>query len=153
MTPLRDYHLGTYQILRGTTRIFAIAYYLQLNNASHAAVGRTMCHAEQRVPHSLKECLIRSKNEQRVPHSRLDCETLIRSFTRAQVGTDSDKTASSLLSRLQQKKQERWEEAVNSIGFSQSSRKAWRTINKLTGRSGRSFHQCPSRQTLSPLNL
>ena len=39
------------------------------------------------------------------------------------------------VSRLQQK-QERWEEAVNSIDFSHSSRKAWRIINKLTGRSG-----------------
>jgi len=59
------------------------------------------------------------------------------------VGTDSDRAVSSLLSRLGHKKQERWEEAVNSIDFSHSSRKAWRTINKLTGRSGRSFHQCP----------
>ena len=33
--------------------------------------------------------------------------------------------------------------AVNSIDFSHSSRKAWRTINKLTGRSGRSSHLCP----------
>ena len=40
-------------------------------------------------------------------------------------------------------KQERWEEAVNSIDFSHSSRKAWSTINKLTGRSGRSSRLCP----------
>jgi len=59
------------------------------------------------------------------------------------VGTDSDRAASSLLSRLEQKKHERWEEAVNSIDFSHSSRKVWRTINKLTGKSGRSFRQCP----------
>jgi len=58
-------------------------------------------------------------------------------------GTDSDRAASSLLSRLEQKKQERWEEAVNSNDFSHSSRKAWRTINKLTGRSGRSSRLCP----------
>ena len=63
---------------------------------------------------------------------------------RAPVGTASDRAASSLLSRLQQMKQERWEEAVNSIGFSHSSRKAWRTINKLTGRSGRSSRLCPA---------
>jgi len=59
------------------------------------------------------------------------------------VETASDRAASSLLFRLQQKKQERWEEAVNSIKFSHSSRKAWRTINKLTGRSGRSSRVCP----------
>jgi len=77
-----------------------------------------------------------------VPCWGKECETLYRSFTRAPGGTDSDRPASSLLSRLRQK-QERWEEAVNSIDFSHSSRKAWRTINKLTGRYGRSFHQCP----------
>jgi len=58
------------------------------------------------------------------------------------VETGPDRAAASLLSRLGQKKQERWE-AVNPIDFSHSSRKAWRTINKLTDRSGRSFHQNP----------
>jgi len=59
------------------------------------------------------------------------------------VGTASDRVASSLLSRQQQKKQERWEEAVNSIDFSHSSRKARRTINKLTGQSGKPSRLCP----------
>jgi len=77
-----------------------------------------------------------------VPCWDKECETLYRSFTRAPSGTDSDGAVLSLLSRPGQKKQERWQEAVNSIDFSHSSRKAWRTINKLTGRSGRSFHQC-----------
>jgi len=70
-------------------------------------------------------------------------ETTYRSFIRAPVGTDTVGAASSLLSRLGQKKQERWEEAVKSIDLSHSSCKAWRTINKLTGRSGRFFRQCP----------
>ena len=61
---------------------------------------------------------------------------------RAPVGTDSDRADSSLLSPLQQKKQERWEEAVNSIDISHPCRKTWSTINKLTGRSGRSSHLC-----------
>jgi len=37
----------------------------------------------------------------------------------------------------------RREEAVHSIDISHSSRKAWRTINKLTDRSGRSSRVCP----------
>ena len=41
----RDFHLRTHQILRGDTRIFARAYFLRLNNVSHVAVGRTICHA------------------------------------------------------------------------------------------------------------
>jgi len=47
----------------------------------------------------------------------------------APVGNDSDGAASSLLSWLKQKRQERWEEAVNSINFSHSSCKLWSTIN------------------------
>ena len=47
-----------------------------------------------------------------------------------------------LLSWLQQKKQERWEETVKSIDFLHSSCKVLRTINKFTGRSGRSSHLC-----------
>jgi len=75
-----------------------------------------------------------------------ECATLYHSFIRAPVGTDSDRAASTLLSRLQQKKQERWEEAVKSIDFSHSSHKALRTINKLTSRSGRSYGLCPASQ-------
>jgi len=79
-----------------------------------------------------------------VPCWDKECETLCRSFIRAPVGTDSDRAASSLLSQLRQKKQEWWVEAVNSIDFSHSSRKVWRTINKLTGKSGRSSCLCPT---------
>ena len=45
MNPLRDCHLRTHQILRGHTRIFASAHFLQLKNVSHVAVRRTMCNA------------------------------------------------------------------------------------------------------------
>jgi len=90
-----------------------------------------------------KQCIPRGRRKNYVPCWDKECETPYRSFIRAPVGTDSDRAASSLLSRLQQKKQEQWEETVNSIDFSHPSRKAWRTINKLTGRSGRSSRQCP----------
>ena len=90
-----------------------------------------------------KQCIPRGRRMNYVLWWDKECETLYRSFTRATVGTDSDRAASSLLSRLGQKRQERWEEVVNSIDFSDSSRKAWRTIYKLTDRFGCSFHQCP----------
>ena len=90
-----------------------------------------------------KQCIPRGRRKNNVPCWDKECENLYRSFIRALVGTASDRASSSLLSQLQKKKQERWEEAVNSIDFSHSSLKAWRTINKLTGRSGRSFHQFP----------
>ena len=80
------------------------------------------------------------------------CETLYRSFIWAPVGTDSDRAVSSLLSRLGQKKQERWEEAINSIDFSHSSRKVWRTIKKLTGGLDAHFACALSWQSPSPRN-
>ena len=90
-----------------------------------------------------KQCIPHGRRKNYVPCWEKKYETLYRSFIRAPVGTTSDRATSSLLCWLKQKKQERWEEAVNSIDFSHSSRKAWRTINKLTGRSGRSSHVCP----------
>ena len=72
-----------------------------------------------------------------------ECETLYSSFVRAPVGTDSDRAASSLLFRLEQKKLEQWEKTVNSIDLSRSNRKAWKPVNKLTGRSGHSSCLCP----------
>jgi len=118
MNPLRDCHLRTHQTLREHTRIFARAYYLRPNNASHLAVRRTMCHAGTKSARPSVAPLFE-------PQWGL---TLIEPPRPYYLG---------------QKKQERREEAVNSTDFSHSSRKAWRTINKLTGRSGRSFHQCP----------
>ena len=44
VNPSRDCHLRTHQILRGHSRISARAYFLQLNNVSHVAAWRTMCH-------------------------------------------------------------------------------------------------------------
>ena len=80
-----------------------------------------------------------------VPCWNKECKTLCHSFTRAPVGTDSDRVALSLFSGRweEAKNQVRWEEAVNSIDFLHSSRKAWSTISKLTGRSGCSSRLCP----------
>jgi len=90
-----------------------------------------------------KRCIPCGRRMNYVPCWDKECETLQRSFIRGQVGTDFDRAAFSLPSRLRQKKQWRWEEAKNSIDFSLSSHKGWRTFNKLTGRSGLSFRQCP----------
>jgi len=45
VNPSRDCHLRTRQTLRGHTRIPARANFLLLNNVSHVAARRTMCHA------------------------------------------------------------------------------------------------------------
>ena len=67
-----------------------------------------------------KHGIPRGRRKNYVPCLAKECESFYRSFIRAPVGTASDRATSSLLSRLQQKKQERWEEAVNSIDFSHS---------------------------------
>jgi len=113
MNPLRDFHLRTHQISRGCTRIFARAYYPRLNNVFHVAVGRTMCHAGTK---SARPSVTPSPE----PLWGLTLIELHCPYF-----------------------QERWEEAVNSIDLSHSSRKAWSTISKLTGRSGRSSRLCP----------
>jgi len=93
-----------------------------------------------------KHYIPRGHRTKYVSCSDKESEALYRSFTRASLGTFS---ASSLPSRLGQQKQERWEKAVISIDFWNSSRKAWRTINKLTGRSGRSSRRLSKRHRLA----
>jgi len=54
-----------------------------------------------------KQCISRGRRKKYVPCWEKECETIYRSFLRARAGTASDRAASSLLSWLEQKKQER----------------------------------------------
>ena len=51
--------------------------------------------------------------------------------------------ATALLAKLDKKRRDRWSEAVRSIDFSHSSRKAWSILNNRTGRSRHSPRHCP----------
>ena len=51
--------------------------------------------------------------------------------------------ATALLAKLDRKPRDQWSEAVQSIDFSHSSRKAWSILNNLTGRSRHSPRYCP----------
>ena len=51
--------------------------------------------------------------------------------------------ATALLAKLDRKRRDRWSEAVRSIDFSHSSRKAWSILNNLTGRSRHPPCHCP----------
>ena len=118
MNQLRDCHLRIRQTSRRHTKNFASVCYTRPNNVSHVAVARTTCHVGTKC-----------------------ARTSIAPSSEPQ--TDSDRVISSLLFRLEQKKQEQREETVKFVDFSHSSRKAWSTINKLTGRSAWSFCLCP----------
>ena len=50
--------------------------------------------------------------------------------------------ATALLHKLDEVRRARWTEVVESVDFTHSSRKAWQTINKLTGRST-THSRCP----------
>jgi len=63
------------------------------------------------------------------------CETVHRSFLEPQGGLTLTEPPRPYFLKFDDKKQERWEEAVNSINFSHSNRKAWCTNNKLQKRT------------------
>ena len=77
-----------------------------------------------------------------IPGWDRECKQLLEEHQRASNKHDIDKAATALLKKLDEVRQKRWMETVESVDFTHSSRKAWQTINKLTGRnSARS--KCP----------
>jgi len=73
------------------------------NTSNIEKAYQDFCKSEIRTA---KHCIPRGRRKNYVPCWDKDCETLYRSFTRAPVGTDSDRAASSLLSQLEEKQQE-----------------------------------------------
>ena len=67
----------------------------------------------------------------------------IKPFLQSPQGDDSSLAATALLAKLDRKRRDRWSEAVWSIDFSHSSRKAWSILNNLTDRSRHSPRHCP----------
>ena len=70
------------------------------------------------------------------------CENLYRTFLQSPEGSDCNRAAIALLLRLDKKRRDRWSEAVYTIDFSHSSRKAWSILNNLTGGSRRFPRHC-----------
>ena len=75
-----------------------------------------------------------------VPYWDKECKTLYRSFTWAQEGTDSDRDASYL--ELNRSRSDGRKQQIPSTSHILAAR-CGEPINELTGRSGRSFQQCP----------
>ena len=67
----------------------------------------------------------------------------IKTFLQSPQGDDLSLAATSLLAKLDRNRRDRWSEAVRSIDFSHSSRKAWSNLNNHTGRSRHSPRHCP----------
>ena len=81
-----------------------------------------------------------------------ECESLYKTFLQSPQGYDSSLAATALLAKLDRKRRDQWSEAVRSIDFSHSSRKAWSILNNLTGRSRHSPRHCPFQPMLLHLS-
>ena len=83
-----------------------------------------------------KSSIPRGRRSQYIPCWDDECEVALKEQNAA---SDSEKPEKSeiLLNILGEKRRVRWEETIDSIDFTHSSRKAWTTINRLTGRSSK----------------
>ena len=91
----------------------------------------------------MKKCIPHGRQSNHIPCWDAECEDLCQHFLQSPGGPDSDRAATALLTRLNEKQRNRWSETVSNIDFLPSSRLAWNTINNLTGRSRQSPRQCP----------
>ena len=89
-----------------------------------------------------KNSILRGRPNDHIPCWDAECENLYRTFLQSPEGSDSNGAATALLFRLDKKRRDRWSEAVRTIDFSHSSRKAWSVLNNLTGRSQHSPCHC-----------
>ena len=91
--------------------------------------------AKRTIPHGYRNNYI--------PCWDAECKSLYKTFLQSPQGDDSSLAATALLAKLDRKRRDIWSEAVRSINFSHSSRKAWSILNNLTGRSRHSPRHCP----------
>ena len=95
------------------------------------------------IKKAAKKTIPRGYRNNYIPCWDAECESLYKTFLQSPQGDDSSLAATALLAKLDKKRRDRWSEAVRSIDFSHSSRKAWSILNNLTGRSRHSPRHCP----------
>ena len=91
-----------------------------------------------------KATISRGRRRNYTPCWDEECESLYKDFTFAPNGPESRRIATTLLQKLDEEKRRRWNEAVQFIGFTHSSRRAWNIIDNLTGHSRHPPRQCPT---------
>ena len=94
------------------------------------------------ITRAAKKAIPRGFRRRYIPNWDDECDIRYNEFLRAEPGDKASAKASQLTDCLDKKRRERWEETVQGIDFTHSSRKAWKTFNRLTGRSSRPT-QCP----------
>ena len=95
------------------------------------------------IKKAAKKTIPRRYRNNYIPCWNAECEFLYKTFLQSPQGDDSSLAATALLSKLDRKQRDRWFEAVRSIDFSHSSRKAWSILNNLIGRTQHSPRHCP----------
>ena len=95
------------------------------------------------ISKAAKKAIPRGRHNTYIPCWDAKCEALYQTFLQSSAGDQSSRAATALITWLDKKRRDRWSEAVRNIDFSHSSRKAWSTINNLTGRSRHSPRNCP----------
>ena len=104
------------------------------------AAYQDFCNA---IKKAAKKTIPRAYRNNYIPCWDAKCQSLYKAFLQSPQGDNSSLAATALFSKLYRKRRDRWSEAVWSIDFSHSSRKAWSTLNNLTGRSRHSPRHCP----------
>ena len=94
------------------------------------------------IKKAAKKTIPRGYRNNYIPCWDAECEPLYRIFLQSLQGDDSSLASTALLAKLERKRRDRWSEAVRSINFSNSSRKAWSILENLTGRSRHSPRHC-----------
>ena len=95
------------------------------------------------IKKAAKKTIPRGYRNNYIPCWDAECESLYKTFLQSPQGDDSSLAATALLAKLDRKRRDRWSEAVRSIDFSHSGRKACSILNNLTGRSRHSPRHCP----------
>ena len=89
-----------------------------------------------------KKAIPRGFRRRYIPNWDEECDIHYNEFLHAEPGDEAAAKASDLTDCLDKKRRERWEETVQGNDSTHSSRMAWKTFNRLTGRSSRPT-QCP----------
>ena len=83
---------------------------------------------------SAKQSIPRGRRNNYIPCWDSECDSALTDYSNATLDEKKDKS-DSLIQLLDNKRKQRWDETVDSIDFTHSSRLAWKTFNKLTGRN------------------
>ena len=82
------------------------------------------------VQNSAKQSIPRGQRKSYISTWEQESQKRYNEFVNAQSPTEADCKASDLINHLNHNRRQRWEEAVESIDFSLSSRLAWQTFQQ-----------------------